>query len=683
MDGGALALWNKWATQILVVLSFSLQVVLLLLAGIRRREANPVLRLLLWLAYQLADSTAIYTIGHLSLISSTAVEHQLVAFWAPFLLLHLGGPDNITAYALEDNQLWLRHLLTLVVQVLGAAYVLYKHIAFAGSGDMLLVAAVLVFVVGSIKYGERTWALWCANFSSIDSSLKKHPRDKLGPFYPEPDVSEGLELNDEFLLYRAHSQFHVCKRGIVDSVIELEPGESRDDRIIVDLEHRHMWTMIEMELSLMYDILYTKAVVISTWFGYCVRVFSPLAIAAAFLLFQFNGSKDGYNRIDVAITYTLLGGALLLEASSLLDAVGSSWALTFLSGTRWAWLRHEALCYGRWYQLHRAVVSLHRFVGFTSSSSYIKSRRWSGTMGQYNMLHFCCRDEESTSYYRPLLGRLAKLLGYQEWWRKKHYSGAVVISAVLKKVLFRSLHGLFVQQNEVNTMGILRKKWGQQALEKWGLHDILRSELGVELHEGIIVWHLATDILLARINEDSKREDKDLVEVIRVLSNYMMFLLVRRPYLLPGLAQNWLYQQTCNNLEKIWHDNKSSPISSHGFARINELFHLYDSPDSSALPQIEMLAMILFLDEPGYSRERPRLSYSYTIVEVLESKPGKIVNPLVVLLDVWANILVYAANRCSRESHAKKLNSGVELTTIVWLMAEHLHQLSLGQKQGV
>ncbi|KAK1577305.1 hypothetical protein Q3G72_020545 [Acer saccharum] len=38
---------------------------------------------------------------------------ELTAFWAQFLLLHLGGPVTITAYALEDNELWLRHFLGL------------------------------------------------------------------------------------------------------------------------------------------------------------------------------------------------------------------------------------------------------------------------------------------------------------------------------------------------------------------------------------------------------------------------------------------------------------------------------------------------------------------------------------------------------------------------------------------
>ena len=148
MARGPLDLWNEWATQILVLLSLTLQVLLLLLAGIHRREASPMPKFILWLAYQLADSTAIYAVGHLSL-SNVPVKHQLVAFWAPFLLLHLGGPDNITAYALEDSKLWLRHLQNLVVQVLGAAYVLYKYVA---GGDSF----ILMFSVGVVKYPERT-----------------------------------------------------------------------------------------------------------------------------------------------------------------------------------------------------------------------------------------------------------------------------------------------------------------------------------------------------------------------------------------------------------------------------------------------------------------------------------------------------------------------------------------------
>ncbi|TXG68279.1 hypothetical protein EZV62_003214 [Acer yangbiense] len=48
---------------------------------------------------------------------------ELTTFLALFLLLHLGGADSITAYALEDNALWMRHLLGLVTQTCGIVYI--------------------------------------------------------------------------------------------------------------------------------------------------------------------------------------------------------------------------------------------------------------------------------------------------------------------------------------------------------------------------------------------------------------------------------------------------------------------------------------------------------------------------------------------------------------------------------
>jgi hypothetical protein len=196
-----LDLWNDWSSQILVLLSLGLQLVLLLFAGIRRREAPMVPRFILWVAYQLADSTAIYAMGHLSL-SAAAERHQLVAFWAPFLLLHLGGPDNITAYAFQDNELWLRHLLILVVQVLGATYLLYRHIV-VDNGFLILVATILMSAVGIVKYGERIWVLKCGNIGSIRSSLKKKkkPAAKHNHFHPH---DHGLD-KEERHLRRAHS----------------------------------------------------------------------------------------------------------------------------------------------------------------------------------------------------------------------------------------------------------------------------------------------------------------------------------------------------------------------------------------------------------------------------------------------------------------------------------------------
>ena len=71
--------------------------------------------------------------------------------------------------------------------------------------------------------------------------------------------------------------------------------------------------MVEMQLSLMYDIFYTKAAVIHTWYGRCFRAISLLGIAMAFFLFQFsNCNKNGYKRVDAAVTYILMAGSFIL-----------------------------------------------------------------------------------------------------------------------------------------------------------------------------------------------------------------------------------------------------------------------------------------------------------------------------------------------------------------------------------
>ncbi|XP_037419434.1 uncharacterized protein LOC119284401 [Triticum dicoccoides] len=113
----------------------------------RRHSVSRVLNFLIWLAYLSADSVAIFVLGHLAVHASGS--HHLLIFWAPFLLLHLGGKDTITAFSTHDNELWRRHLLGLVTQASVAGYV----ISISSWQDRLLLAAtVLMFLSGIFKY---------------------------------------------------------------------------------------------------------------------------------------------------------------------------------------------------------------------------------------------------------------------------------------------------------------------------------------------------------------------------------------------------------------------------------------------------------------------------------------------------------------------------------------------------
>jgi hypothetical protein len=257
---GLVHLWSTWGIQIMVLASFTLQLYLLIFGWIRRRSTSTMLRVSLWLAYLLADSTAIYALGHLSVISRSN-EQQLVVFWAPFLLLHLGGPDNITAYALEDNNLWLRHLQTLVVQVLGAAYVIYKYMS--GRGILLLLATIFMFLAGLVKYGERIWALKCSSMSSIRDRFNKWDHNVESNRF----VIEGQ--SEEEILLEAHYSFAVCKSAFFDVTLTERDLDIFGGQVTVGED---MYKLVEMELSLFYDILYTKAAVIHTWYGLCIHL---------------------------------------------------------------------------------------------------------------------------------------------------------------------------------------------------------------------------------------------------------------------------------------------------------------------------------------------------------------------------------------------------------------------------
>ncbi|GLJ20365.1 hypothetical protein SUGI_0369810 [Cryptomeria japonica] len=143
-----------------------LQFFLVIFGARRYRSSSLTLRFFVWLAYISADAVAISAVGNMMHYA----RHETYGVLAPLLLLHLGGPDGITAYSTADNELWLRHGLYMAYQVLVTAYVIYAS-AFAGH---LLIAAILLIIVGSSKYAERTAALAFASYSRIVGSTEKN-----------------------------------------------------------------------------------------------------------------------------------------------------------------------------------------------------------------------------------------------------------------------------------------------------------------------------------------------------------------------------------------------------------------------------------------------------------------------------------------------------------------------------
>jgi len=256
-------------------------------------------------------------------------------------------------------------------------------------------------------------------------------------------------------------------------------------------------------------------------------------------------------------------------------------------------------------------------------------------MGQYNMLQMCTAKR----------GWLAGILGYS--------MPAVGVPDGLKDLVVTYVQYM-IKSEYINTLGMVREKWGTEALGRWKEHSGITIDnkfVGAELHEGIVIWHFATDIFLAERQTKIKDEDKQhrIVEEVQALSNHMMFLLFKQPDMLPGLAQNKLYQWTKRSLATQWMDiiSNNDPVSGS------------DLNLASALYQRKLT---------GPRVQNFLLSLAEELIDIN--------NALQLVYEVWADFLIYTANRCSRESHAKKLNSGSEFTTLVWLMTDHLQQVA-------
>ncbi|BAS87772.1 Os04g0143100 [Oryza sativa Japonica Group] len=188
----------------------------------------------------------------------------------------------------------------------------------------------------------------------------------------------GKPDNDQILLV-AHGNLHVTKGAFIDNLQYEHDAEEQEILPKTWDENRTLYKVVEMELSLMYDILYTKAAMVHTWGGYAIRVAFPFTGATAFLLFWFH-SEDGQSTADVFITYILLAGTIILDIIWLLKALVSTWTYSFLNDRPRIWLHHALLCSGKWRLLHRLIVSLNlfRFLLNKEPTSY---RMWSGTMG--------------------------------------------------------------------------------------------------------------------------------------------------------------------------------------------------------------------------------------------------------------------------------------------------------------
>uniref|UniRef100_A0A0D3HB43 DUF4220 domain-containing protein n=1 Tax=Oryza barthii TaxID=65489 RepID=A0A0D3HB43_9ORYZ len=325
---GVLEWWQEWQLRTLVLSSTAIQLLLYLFANRRKHATSSQFRTIIWLSYLGSDAIAIYALATLfnrhknqdSTSSSTAQGSRILeVVWAPILLIHLGGQDSITAYNIEDNELWKRNVVTMVSQVTVSIYVFCK--SWPGGDKRLLQAAILLFVPGVLKCIEKPWALRSASINSLVSSNDLVPRTGKGN---EQGGSISLES------YVEEVRKFVIGNGDPFEVNVNASDTVRDNhepyKLFVDLSLPYSIWLLDLKMT-QFDAyiqltkkltetfyrLYTKSKMLDKQqnryllIGF-LRVVSVYLPFAAIGLFH-NSHRQAYNRYDIKVNRSYAGGS--------------------------------------------------------------------------------------------------------------------------------------------------------------------------------------------------------------------------------------------------------------------------------------------------------------------------------------------------------------------------------------
>ncbi|CAK9159057.1 unnamed protein product [Ilex paraguariensis] len=652
-------LWNLWELRALVLLSLSLQIILIIFSNRRKYSKGNLIRAIIWLAYLSADWVATVSLGVLSNgqgdNSQDDQSYVIMAFWAPFLLLHLGGPDTITAYALEDNELWLRHLLGLIVQVGVAFYVFVRSL----KPSQLNFAAIPIFVAGCIKYGERTWVLWSASSQNFRESLL--PRPDPGPNYAKfmeeyiLKKSEGFvlswdatqvshdeannsaatreRLSDVVILNAAYDFFLIFRRLFADLILSFQDLE-KSLLFFRDIYWEDAFKVIEVELGFMYDVLYTKAPTIYSLWGVARRFTCILSTTTALLAFCIIDWHK-YLLVDAIVTFFLLVGAIGLEIYAILLLLSSDWTSRWLSN-HWSGKPNNWL----------------RFI--------TSKKKWSNSMAQYNLSCSCLKSEPT------ICCKILKLACIHRTIETYLSGNSEDVPQYLKESIFKQLAGRSRRAPQFGVRKELCALRADQVLQQENCKHELGWSFDFEFDHSILLWHLATDLCYFC---DIESDGKDPRISSKLLSDYMMYILVKRPYMLPNGIGQIRFQDTCAEAMEFFQENKITIFNEDACQKLLKVEIIIPPSEIKGDRSKSVLFDACKLAKCLRSMEREK--------QWGKQQKWEIIN------QVWVEILSYAANQCRWNHHAQQLRRGGELLTHVWLLMAHLgisehYQISQG-----
>ncbi|OMO55917.1 hypothetical protein CCACVL1_26930 [Corchorus capsularis] len=600
--------------------------------------------------------------------SDSSLKNELIVFWTPFLLWHLGSPHNITAYSLEDNELWLRHFFGLVLQVGEAIYIYAKYRSTTNTA--LNAMAVPIFLAGVIKYGERVWALRCASDKQLVNSFFAIP-DTKATRWKKP-VRTGLPelaIKDLFkkkgvvreldFLREAYSSYIVFQPLFTDLPFRISK-EWHDNWVnMKDKSAEDAFKFVDVELSFVYDLFFTKNPIQYRNLRVSLSLGSFCFLCAICSLIAFTAvvDRNEVSPIDIAITYLLLGGAILLDIYSFLMHSFSTWAMIQLPIPRT--------------KVHKMYA---RIVAYRLKS--IKASSGIKAMAQHDLIKYCVQAK--TNWFTGAIklfdtGSLLQKYGHTKWKPVDPKLKSFIFTHLLKKREKCNDFSLDKLEEVLNDKGddVFKEKFKEMLEMDVGLEEFEREFLSIfpkmdptYFIRSIFLWHIATE--LAYYDDlDNNRigTSQSSCYISKSISDYMIYLALVRPAMLcKGFsdvinrkiykeAQSFLMDKTRTSFRKARKQFTKDLLHFVAFQQ-QSYYQLPRTKGSGALLEGASFAvkLQLFVGEMRWDHE-----------EKWE-----------MISEVWVEMLTHAASRCSWKEHAQQLRHGGELLTHVALLMAHL-----------
>ena len=176
----------------------------------------------------------------------------------------------------------------------------------------------------------------------------------------------------------------------------------------------------------------------------------------------------------------------------------------------------------------------------------------------------------------------------------------------------------------------------------------------IEFDQRILLWHIATDLCYSLEPPDNESREAELAGHSKHISEYMLYLLIVYPFMLPMGIGMIRFRDTCAEA-RVFFRERGAMISKKDKACKKLLEVTTQVPPAKV--KGDRSKTVLF--------DACELAKSLLDVKI-QSQRWEIISK------VWVEMLAHAATNCSANHHAHQLRKGGELLSHVWLLMAHL-----------